>query len=501
MHMTPRSAILAWLCCVAPAVAVATAFAWDRLGAASWESPAVAFTTIVVLTTLCLIGSVAVLIVGWRHQLAEIAMLGSALSVASVLPLAHGLTIPGVLFGPNSAVNVTAFVAVPLALVAGAPLLAPSTALSRAVARSWRTWSLAATVAGGVVEAGFLCFPNAASSPTSGTPLAIAVVAVSLTGTLVLAARQIRLYRIGGRTASFVAAAGVSYLGLSSLVWLGAAPYSLAWWLAHGVDGLGVLAATAGLLIAHRRDGGIVPTLRPVLNRDPLVALELGLTPVVRRFVAALAQKDVVTRNHVVRVAELAMRSGVRAGLAADRLRALGLGALLHDVGKLATPDAILTKAGALTDDEFAVMRQHTTDGAALLEPWPLLAPAAPLVRWHHERADGRGYPDGLHADRIPTEAALISVCDAWDAMTSDRPYRAGMDDESAIAILAAGSGTQWTPGAVELVTSELHERGRVTSSTFDHVDMDELARTGQSHDDLFCVCGDALPEAALLNA
>ncbi len=499
--MTARRATLAWLCFVGPAVAIAASLAWEPLARTSWHSPGAAFVIIVTLTGLCLIGSVAVLVAGWRHQLAEIAIFGASLAIGSVLPLAHGLTVPGILYGPNNAVTITAFLAVPLALVAALPLMAPATAASRMLARSWRAWSLVTTIVGCGIAGVFLIEPNLLTTPTARSPLAFTVIVISLAGTLVLAARQLRLYRIGRRTASLVAAAGMTYLGLSSLVWLGAAPYSLAWWLAHGADGAGVLAAVAGLLIAHRRDGHIVLVLAPVVNRDPLVALELGLTPVVRRFVAALAQKDRTTRNHVVRVAELAMRAGVRHGLDPERLRTLGIGALLHDVGKLATPDDILTKPSALTDHEFKVMQEHTIVGEALLEPWPLLVAAAPLVRWHHERTDGHGYPDGIDAERIPIEAALISVCDAWDAMTSDRPYRAGMEDDSALAILRDGAGSQWSLPAVELVTAELREHGRVCSSRFDHVDDHELTDAASTGDDLVCVCIDALPQAALQRA
>lgn len=497
--MTARRAAFAWLWFVVPVVAIAVSLTGRPFARASWESPVAAFVIIVTVTGLCLIGAIAVLIVGWRHQLAEISILGAALATASVLPLAHGLTLPGLLYGANSAVMVTAFVAVPLAVLAAAPLLAPATRVSRMLARSWRVWSVGATITGCAIAAAFLIDPNIVPAPTPRSPLALTAIAVSLAGTLVLASRQIRLYRIGRHPASLVAAVGLTYLGLSSLVWLGTAPYTLAWWLAHAADAIGVLGAVAGLLIAHRRDGRIVPTLAPVVNRDPLVALELGLTPVVRHFVAALSQKDRVTRDHVVRVAELAMRAGVRHGLGANRLRALGIGALLHDVGKLTVPDEVLTKPGALTDDEFELMKQHTVWGEALLAPWRMLAPAAPFVRWHHERADGRGYPDGITASQMPTEAALISVCDAWDAMTSDRPYRAGMDDAAALAILRDGAGTQWLPHAVTLVMTELRENGRVAVSAFDHVGDDELADAGRLGNNLVCVCIDALPEAALL--
>jgi len=221
------------------------------------------------------------------------------------------------------------------------------------------------------------------------------------------------------------------YIGLSSLVWIVEEPFSIAWWGAHLVDIAGVFAALFGLGFAHFRDRSVASILAPVVNRDPLVALELGLTPTVHGFVAALEQKDPITRAHVVRVGELAARLGLRAGLPPDRIRNLALAALLHDIGKVFTPDAILKKPGALSDAEFETVKEHTIWGFELMRSSPLLAPAAPLVRWHHERPDGRGYPDGLGESELPEEVGIVSVCDALDAMTSTRQYRAGMSEDA----------------------------------------------------------------------
>ncbi len=164
--------------------------------------------------------------------------------------------------------------------------------------------------------------------------------------------------------------------------------------------------------------------MAPVINRDPLVALELGLSPEVHAFVASLQAKDAITRDHVVRVGELATRVAVRAGLPPGRVRAVGLAALVHDIGKLVIPSDILGRTSGLTDDEFALMKTQAEQGAALLAASPVLAPAAPLVRGHHERPDGTGYPDGLRGEQISIGVGIVSVCDAWDAMTNDRQHR-----------------------------------------------------------------------------
>lgn len=485
---------------MAAAVATTILLAGGPLAAARWEAPRFAFVTIVVATGLCLVGSLVVVVVGWRRGLAEVTILGAALCGGSILPMVHGLTIPGVLYGQNQAVSVTAFVAVPVLLIVGAPMLLPRLRASIAIARHWRAWTVSWLVVFTLMSTGFLIWPDMVPAPIAGSPFVLAIVALSVAGTVALALRQMRMFRVGRRTASLVASAGFAYLGFSMLAWLGAAPFSLGWWLAHAADAAGVLGATLGLALAHRGDHDVVATLAPVVNRNPLIALELGLTPVVHQFIAALAQKDPVTRDHVVRVAELAMRCGVRAGLAPERLRALGLGALLHDIGKLNTPTEILTKPAALTDDEFEQMKRHTVWGEALMQSSPLLTPAAPFVRWHHERIDGAGYPDGLVDADIPFEARLISVCDAWDAMTSSRPYRDGMPPTKALDILHAHAGTQWGAETVALVAHEIAEAGVVVTSTFDRIGTQSSDHFAPTADDLICVCLDALPRELALS-
>ena len=133
----------------------------------------------------------------------------------------------------------------------------------------------------------------------------------------------------------------------------------------------------------------------------------------------------------------------------------------MHDVGKLAVPDAILNKPGRLTETEWAIMRQHTVVGARMLTAaGPGLAEVAPIVRASHERVDGRGYPDGLTGDRIPLESRIVAACDAFDAMTSDRPYRCAMPVDEAVAELRANAGTQLDPRIVEALVAVVSRDG-----------------------------------------
>ena len=172
--------------------------------------------------------------------------------------------------------------------------------------------------------------------------------------------------------------------------------------------------------------------------------------------VEALEHKDAYTASHAQGVAELSEAVGRRLGLEGEELRVLGHAALLHDIGKIAIPTEILVKPEALTPDEFDVIKSHAAVGAGMVARIPGLEPVAPLVRHAHERWDGGGYPDGLAGEDIPLGARVVSVCDAFHAMTSDRPYRSAMNAAEAVAELQRGAGRQFDPAVVSALLREL---------------------------------------------
>jgi HD-GYP domain-containing protein (c-di-GMP phosphodiesterase class II) len=143
-----------------------------------------------------------------------------------------------------------------------------------------------------------------------------------------------------------------------------------------------------------------------------------------------------------------------------DVRKAVNLGSLLHDVGKIGIADSILLKPGPLTEEEWEIMRTHPTIGERMLKDVDFLAPALQVVRWHHERWDGKGYPDGLREDQIPLAARIVSVCDAFDAMTSDRPYRPALPTEAAINELIGAAGTQLDPRCALLLVEVVRSMG-----------------------------------------
>jgi putative nucleotidyltransferase with HDIG domain len=164
---------------------------------------------------------------------------------------------------------------------------------------------------------------------------------------------------------------------------------------------------------------------------------------------AALDSRDNETEGHSMRVTSYTIHLARRAGVPEQDLVQIARGALLHDIGKIGIPDAILRKPGALTEGEWEIMKTHVTIGYEMLQPIEFLRPALPIVRSHHERWDGKGYPMGLQGEEIPLPARIFAICDTYDAITSDRPYRKGKSHEEAIAEIAAHSGTQFDPAIV----------------------------------------------------
>lgn len=213
------------------------------------------------------------------------------------------------------------------------------------------------------------------------------------------------------------------------------------------------------------RQPELLARIRSALRlRQALVRMDAA-----HKAVAALANaveaKDPNTEQHCQRLANLAARLGAQAGLEGIELEAVAYGALLHDVGKIGVPEAILTKPTPLDVGEWEIMRRHPEIGERICEPLASAGAFTPIVRHHHERWDGRGYPDGLRGEAIPLGARIVGLVDAFDAMTHDRPYRRALPVPVAINELWRESGSQFDRALVPMFVMELErENGRVSS-------------------------------------
>jgi len=177
----------------------------------------------------------------------------------------------------------------------------------------------------------------------------------------------------------------------------------------------------------------------------------------------ALYERSPELRTHTTSVANLAQATGARLGLAADALERIRQAALLHDIGKIAVPDSILEKPGPLTPDERAIVQSHPAIGERILAASPALGPIAHIVRSHHERWDGAGYPDKLVADETSIEARIVAVCDAFSAITSCRPYHDAETPSEALEELRRCGGSQFDPAVVEAFAAALVDVGHGT--------------------------------------
>jgi putative nucleotidyltransferase with HDIG domain len=202
------------------------------------------------------------------------------------------------------------------------------------------------------------------------------------------------------------------------------------------------------------------------LHRVRLIGeLERLLLDTVRAIAATIDAKDGYTHRHSERVAALATRIAAEMGLNTDTQEVAQLSALLHDVGKIAVPDSILNKPGKLTQEEFAEMRKHPVHGARILAniQSPMVSAVLPGVRYHHEKWDGSGYPEGLRGDEIPVLGRLLGVADFLDALTSARAYHSPKSVDEVVQLIANGAGSQFDPEIAAAVI-RLHRRGEIAA-------------------------------------
>jgi putative nucleotidyltransferase with HDIG domain len=219
------------------------------------------------------------------------------------------------------------------------------------------------------------------------------------------------------------------------LIWGAVAAVFLALYLA-----LALLVRTASRTL--RRQASSLTEAYAVLEQNALEAVET--------LNATVDARDPYTAGHSQRVQEIALAIADELGIESKEREAIALAGLFHDIGKLGVPDAILTKPAKLTTQEYELMKQHPADGANIIAKFSRLQEAVPMIHHHHERWDGAGYPDRLAAEAIPFGATIVGLADAWDAMTTDRPYHRALERSEAEAELRDNRGTQFEPAVVD---------------------------------------------------
>jgi HD-GYP domain-containing protein (c-di-GMP phosphodiesterase class II) len=205
--------------------------------------------------------------------------------------------------------------------------------------------------------------------------------------------------------------------------------------------------------------GGVAQQAKlAIANASSYEGLERTFVTTVEALANALEANDEYTSTHARWITDLSLRVGRELGLDEPTLKRLELGALLHDIGKIGIPSDVLSKPGRLTAEERLLVQTHPELGERIIGPIDRLEDVRPIVRHCHERWDGRGYPDGIAGEDIPLESRIIFVCDAYHAMTTDRPYRRALSHKEAVRRLAEGKATQFDPNVVAVALRVLEQ-------------------------------------------
>jgi putative nucleotidyltransferase with HDIG domain len=407
-------------------------------------------------SSIAALSSIALMLAGFRQRETRAVVAGGAFAAMTLILLIHGLATPGVILGQNGVVAVAGGLALP---VGGAILTLAALPALRGP-RHLRTVALglvgllAFIVALGVV--GFLAPQDVPNVPGYESPEAIVLLVVGVLFFLTVASRAVRTFALTRRSADLVVIIGIVWLGVALVPVLVLDPYTWVWWCGHALELLGVTLVGVPVALDVHRGRPSHPLVGDLPAAELVAGEEAFLGARVRVLMARLEAKDVSTEEHTRRVAEWAVQIGEQLGLAPGRLRDLALAGLLHDIGKLSTPHAILTKPGRLTDAEMDVIKRHPVHGDDLARELGYPEQIRRGVRGHHERLDGSGYPDGLRGEQIDLETRILAVADVWDALVSPRVYRGAWTPERAMALLVDEAGTGFDArcvGALRAIT------------------------------------------------
>ena len=286
--------------------------------------------------------------------------------------------------------------------------------------------------------------------PFRQTPWDAVVTSAVILFCFVSAWRYFQAYRYSRFPLQIAVVYGCALMAASIIIMVIGELWRLSWWLYHFLLLAAVIVMVAGLLRQH---AGIRPfplAFRALFTTDPVERVTSSLSPGVRALIQATESRDPYTAGHNFRVTLYALKIGEELGLSPDQMRALAQGTIVHDVGKIRIPDAILNKPGVLTPEERDLIEQHPVVGYEICRLLGFMKEELDIVRYHHERWDGTGYPESLSGERIPLLARVVAVADVYDALTSHRAYRPAWTHEQTLELIREGRGTHFDPQCVD---------------------------------------------------
>jgi putative nucleotidyltransferase with HDIG domain len=389
-------------------------------------------------------------------------LLGTAFSTMGALLAIHGAATPGMLVGVNGVIAFAGAGSIP----AGAAILALSAGRRTPRLRTLLALQVAAAVLVGTLGTLGLLVPSAVPAvPQARSAPAIVLLVIGILLLAVPTVRAARTHALTGRSADLLVAAGCLWLAVALVPQLLGGPMTVGFYFGHGLElgGMALVGIPAALDVLRARASR--PLLGDLTAPELVAAEEAYLGPRVRALLVKLAERDGSTEEHTRRVALLAAQVAEELKLPATARRHLAIGGLLHDIGKLAVPIDVLRKPGRLEAAEFEAIKRHPEAGRRLLDQLGGFPRAVKhLVRDHHERLDGSGYPAGVTADELGLETRILAVCDVYDALVSDRVYRNAWSQERALALLRSEAGTKHDERAVAALERVVGEPGWVAA-------------------------------------
>jgi hypothetical protein len=426
--------------------AVLHAFGGREVQIASW----IHFVLVAAGALVAAVASVWLTIAGARVRDGRTVLLGAAFSTMTALLAIHGIATPGIVVGPNGVIALAGAASLP---AGGAVLALTALPAVRRPRRLGPVLALQAALAAAILALGTvgLLIPSAVPPvPQAGSAAAIVLLVVGAAFYTLLAIRAVRTYTLTRRTTDLLVFVGCMWLGWALVPQLAMGYGTLAFYFGHIMELLGIVLVGIPAALDLRQGGQSRPLVGDLTATELVAAEESFLGSRVRALMVDLAVKDRSTEEHTRRVALLACAVGEELRLPRATLRHLAIGGLLHDMGKLRVDPAILGKPSALDPDEFAAIKRHPEDGVRVLADLGGFAPQVlDLVLDHHERLDGAGYPRGLRCEQIGLATRVLTVCDVYDALVSDRVYRAAWSRDRALGLLREESGTAFDPACV----------------------------------------------------
>jgi HD-GYP domain-containing protein (c-di-GMP phosphodiesterase class II) len=405
---------------------------------------------------ISLLLSIAVGVAGLRLRNLQVIYVSLAfISLAGFFSV-HGLATPGFILGPNGLVGVAA----QLSVVTMAFWLLLSSLPTDHPLGAWlsgRAGVLLPLWTPLIILIGAYALSNPMSAewvPVTQAPIRYLMAALTIGLAGLAGLRYYQSYRYSQFPFQLAMAYTGGWIAVSQIIISTGQTFFASWWIYHFLLLFAVLATILGLFVQYSRGQSLRLSVLGLFSNDPLDRLEAGLSPSIRALIAATEARDPYTAGHSQRVALAAIRLGEALNFTPEELRVLAQSGPVHDVGKLQIPDSVLNKPGALDAEERKVIEQHPIYGHDLCARLGFMAPELRVIRSHHERLDGSGYPDQLDGAELSKAMRVLSIVDVYDALTTARSYRPAWSDAKAIDYLKQHSGSYFDPEYVNVWVS-----------------------------------------------